>query len=314
MLNMMNFLPACRRLLAVLALVAASALPAAPARAQHVVALVNGDPITAFDVEQRTKLMQVSTQKSPARQQVIEELIEEKLKIQLLKRYSIDGIDNDVDNAFANMARRTRMTPQQFAEQLARSGVSVGTLKSRIKAEITWNQIIRGKYQTSLQINEKDILAKMETRKPDEKGAVGYDYTLRPILFVIPRGAPPTAFEARRREAEALRLRFQSCDEGIAFARGLHDVAVRAITVKSSADLPPQLREILEKTEIGKLTSPEATQQGVEVYALCAKKPSASDNTPGKREAREELFSAQFQTHAKKFLKELRSQAMIEFR
>ena len=314
MLNMTTFIPPCRHLLVALALVALAAVAAGPVHAQQVVVLVNGDPVTAFDIEQRTKLMQFSTQKSPPRQQVIDELIDEKLKIQLLKRYMIDGIDNDVDNAFANMARRTRITSEQFTEQLAKSGVAVGTIKSRIKAEMTWNQIIRGKYQTSLQINEKDILAKMETRAPDEKGAVGHDYTLRPILFVIPRGAPPTAFEARRREAEALRLRFQNCDEGIAFARGLHDVAVRATTVKSSADLPPKLREILEKTEIGKLTSPEATQQGVEVYALCAKKSSAADNTPGKREVREELFSAQFQTHAKKFLKELRSQAMIEFR
>jgi peptidyl-prolyl cis-trans isomerase SurA len=84
--------------------------------------------------------------------------------------------------------------------------------------------------------------------------------------------------------------------------------------VRSTADLPPNLRELLEKTEVGKLTAPEATQQGVEVYALCAKKQSASDNTPGKRAAREELLTAQFEAHSKRFLKELRSQAMIEYR
>ena len=103
---------------------------------------------------------------------------------------------------------------------------------------------------------------------------VGYDYTLRPILFVVPRGSPPAAFEARAKEAEALRARFQSCDEGIALARGMRYVAVRAQVVKGSAELPAALRDVLAKTEIGRLTAPETTPQGVEVYAVCGKRQS----------------------------------------
>ena len=82
------------------------------------VAIVNGDPITQFDIEQRAKLIQLSTHKTPARNEVIEDLINEKLKIQLLKRYNIDGIDKDVDNAYANMARRMRATPKEFTDNL----------------------------------------------------------------------------------------------------------------------------------------------------------------------------------------------------
>jgi peptidyl-prolyl cis-trans isomerase SurA len=74
------------------------------------------------------------------------------------------------------------------------------------------------------------------------------------------------------------------------------------------------LREILDKTELGKLTPPELTTQGVEVYAVCAKKATAVENAAGKREAREKLFSEQFDSHSKKLMKELRSQAMIEYR
>src|SRR5207247_7244843 len=107
--------------------------------------------------------------------------------------------------------------------------------------------------------------------KEDE---VGYDYTLRPITFVVQRGSPQSVFEARKREAEGLRVRFQNCADGIAFTRGLPGVVVLNQIVKSSADLPPQLREVLEKTEVGKLTPPEVTMQNVEVYALCGKKPS----------------------------------------
>jgi hypothetical protein len=50
------------------------------------------------------------------------------------------------------------------------------------------------------------------------------------------------------------------------------------------------------------------------VYAVCAKKPVGAENATGKREVREKLFSEQFEGHSKRLIKELRSQAMIEYR
>jgi peptidyl-prolyl cis-trans isomerase SurA len=279
-----------------------------------VAVMVNGNPITNFDIEQRAKLIQLSTRKAPSRKEVIDELIDEHLKIQLIKRYSIPGIDKDVENAYANMARRMRATPQQFTEQLARSGVKSETIKHRIRAELVWSQVIRGRFQSSFQFSDKDIQARLQTKNPDALAAVGYDYTLRPILFVVPRGSPQSAFEARRKEAEAFRGKFTSCEASIPYARALPFVAVRAPVTKSSAELPPALRAVLEKTELGGVTAPEATTQGIEVYALCGKRPSDSENLPAKREARDELFKEQFESHSARFLKELRSQAMIEFR
>jgi peptidyl-prolyl cis-trans isomerase SurA len=304
-----------RRLLAVLA-VAAAATTGTPAevRAQHVVLMVNGDPITAFDIEQRIKLIQVTANKQANRQEAIDELIDEKLKLQLLKRYSIEGMDIEVENAYANMARRARMSAQQLTDMLGKSGIKPGTLKSRIKAEITWNQVIRGRFQSSFQFNERDIALKLGDMPGDAAEAVGYDYTLRPILFVVPRGSPDGLRETRRKEAEALRARFQDCDEGVRYARTLRDVAVRGTTVRSSADLAPALREILDKTEIGRLTAPETTVNGIELYAVCRKEKSSAENAPDKRKAREAMFNERFTAKGKAYLKELRSQAMIEHR
>lgn len=280
--------------------------------AAQTIALVNGDPITQFDIDQRAKLIQISTQKTPTRNEVIEELIGEKLKINLLKRFMIDGIDKDVDNAFANMARRMRSTPRDFTETLGKQGVKVETIKSRIKADLIWGQIIRGRYQSNFQFSDQEVNARLQSKNRDDAGVVGFEYTLRPILFLVPRGSPPAAFEARAKEAEALRSRFQSCDEGIALARNLRFVAVRPPVVRGSADLPPPIRDMLAKTEVGRLTTPETTQQGVEVQALCGKR--QSDNAPAKKEIRDEMFNEQFAIISKKFLKELRDQAMIEFK
>jgi peptidyl-prolyl cis-trans isomerase SurA len=303
---------AFRRLIISAALVIAALTVMTPSAGAQTVVIVNGDPITQFDVDQRAKLIQVSTQKTPARSEVIEELINEKLKIQLLKRFMLDGIDKDVDTAYVNMARRMRASPKDFTENLEKQGLKIETLKSRIKADLIWSQIIRGRYQSSFQFSDTDVAARLATKNRDDANVVGYDYTLRPILFVVPRGSPPAAFETRTKEAEALRARFQSCEEGIALARGIRFVAVRPQVVKGSAELPTALRDVLTKTELGRLTAPETTSQGVEVYALCGKR--QSENAPAKKEVRDEMFTEAFESHSKKFLKELREQAMIEYR
>jgi peptidyl-prolyl cis-trans isomerase SurA len=114
-------------------------------RAQTVVVFVNGEPITALDVEQRMKLIELSLRKVPARQEALDELIDEKLKLQVGKRYGLEVPDKDVESSFATMARRANQTSKQFAETLSHAGINIPALKRRIKADITWSSIIRGK-------------------------------------------------------------------------------------------------------------------------------------------------------------------------
>jgi peptidyl-prolyl cis-trans isomerase SurA len=253
MFDVLEIVTVCRRSLAMIAVASIAVLFAGVgAHAQQVVMLVNGDPITAFDVEQRIRFLQLVTQKIPPRQDVLNELIDEKIKLQLPRRFDFGSfaLDNDVENAITNMARRSHKTKPQFIQDLEKSGVQIGTLKSRIKAEFIWTQVIRGKFPSSFVFNEHEILTELESSKKDDKG--GYDYTLRPVIFFVRQGSPESAFEARRKEAEGLRVRFDGCEDGIKFARALRDVVVRDQMVRSSADLAPALRDILEKTDVGK--------------------------------------------------------------
>jgi peptidyl-prolyl cis-trans isomerase SurA len=301
---------ALRRLAVALAFASAVAL-SQPAFAQQVVVIVNGSPITTYDVEQRTKFTAMATHKTPTRQEVIEELIDEKLKVQAGQRYKLEVTDSEVETAYASMGQRMHFTPQQLTQALAQGGVDAITLKSRIRADIVWQQIVRGKFQSAFQIREKDVAEKLESSNKDDKNEVGYEYSLRPILFVVPSGSPEGVVEARKRDAEALRTRFQNCDTGLAFARALRDVAVREQIVKTSADLAPALRKILDDTAVGKLTNPEVTAQGIEMFALCGKKENRLD-AAAKREVRDEMVQEQFQAKSKRYLKILRNGAMIE--
>ncbi len=212
---------------------------------------------------------------------------------------------------YADMGKRMHLTPAQLTQAFAQQGVDSTTLKSRIRSDIAWQFLIRGKFQSSLQISEKSVLAEIKARKPDDSApGVGYDYVLRPILFIVQK-EDASQLESRRRDAESLRARFTSCDNGLVIARGLRDVAVRESITKNSSELLPALRDILDKTEIGHLTAPETTAQGIELFALCEKKETQAE-TPEKREVRDKMFSEQFQTKAKNLLRDLRRQAMIE--
>jgi peptidyl-prolyl cis-trans isomerase SurA len=300
----------CGHLSAAMLLGAALVLPRT-AQSQQVVVVVNGDPVTALDIEQRSKLNQLSTHKVPSRQEVLEELITEKLKIKEGKRLGFEISNNEVDSAFGNMASKMRLTVDQLTELLGKSGINPATLKHRIKADMTWPQLVRGRYSSSLQIGEKEIVT-VTDNKPEE--SVGYDYTLRPILMIIPPGSPESFVEARRRDAESLRARFQNCEEGLAFARALKDVAVREPVSRSSADLPLELRKVLDGVEIGKLTPPETTKLGIEMFAICGKKESSAENTPGKRRAREAIVAERYEQLSKQYLSEVRRGAMLEYK
>ncbi|MGA7490763.1 MAG: SurA N-terminal domain-containing protein [Xanthobacteraceae bacterium] len=300
-----------RKLLATTLLAFVAATAATSAGAQQIVVIVNGEPITALDIEQRSKLTQLSTRKTPARQDVIDELIDEKLKVREAKKFNLEVSNAEVDSAYASMAGRMRFTPEQLTQQLAKGGVNVATLKARIRADLVWPQLVRGRYQASLQIGEKDVLTAMATTSDD---TVGYDYTLRPILFVVPAGSSETFIEGRKREAEALRGRFQDCEDGLNFARALKDVAVREQVIRSSADIPPELRKVLDGIEVGRLTPPEVTKVGIEMFAICAKKESAAENTPGRRHARESVMARRYEQRSKQYLHELRRGAMLEYK
>ena len=293
--------------LAALLLVAAG-----PAQAQ-IVALVNGEAITALDIAQRTKLIQLSTQKTPTRQEVLDELIDDKVKVHIGKRYISEVPKREIEGTFANIARRAGMSSEQFATTVTASGVSVEALKARIHADFVWNQIIRGKFRASLQIGEQEVAVKLGNPSPTQE-PTGFEYTLRPILFLVPRGAAATVLEARKRDAENLRARFQSCGEGLRLAMGLPDVAVREAIVRQSTDLGKQQAEVLNSTPVGRLTPPDVTMQGVEVFAVCNKIEAKGGESVAKREAREAVYQERYQALSKKYLKELRSQALIEIR
>src|SRR5882762_843066 len=170
---------------------------ASPLHAQTVAVMVNGEPITNYDIEQRSKLNFLTTHKPADRQQVIDELIDEKVKIREGKKFGVDPSISDIDQSYGAMSSRMRITPDQLTKSLETQGIRPDTLKARIKAEMIWTSLIRGRYKESLQVGEKDVAAAIQVNGDDKQTPEAFEYKMQPIVLIVPRGSVPAVIEAR---------------------------------------------------------------------------------------------------------------------
>jgi len=284
-----------------------------PLHAQTVAVMVNGEPITNYDIEQRSKLNFLTTRKPPVRQDVINELIDEKVKVREGKKFGVEPTASDIDQSYAQMGSRMRISAEQLTKSLESQGIRPETLKARLKAEIVWTSLVRGRFKGSLQVGEKDVAAAAQANGNEKLETEAFEYKLQPVVLIVPKGSAPATIETRRKEAEALRNRVQTCEEANALFKSMQNAAIRDVVTKTSADIPAVLREVLDKTPIGHLTAPEITKQGVEMVALCGRNPTTVD-TPKKREIRDKMFVEKYEAKSKSYLREVRKAAMIEYR
>jgi len=284
-----------------------------PSCAQSVVVMVNGEPITSYDIDQRSRLILLSTHKAATRKQVIDDLIDEKVKIKEAKKYGVDPSGGEIDASFAAMSQRMRLSPEQLTQMLAGKGIRPATLKSRIRAEMVWTSLVRGRFKDSLLVADKAVRSATGDGTDGKGEGANFEYHMRPIVLVVPRGSSASELDMRRKEAEALRAKVRSCDDALAISRSVRNATIRDTVIKTSADLPKPLREVLDKTEVGHLTPPEVTRQGIEMVALCDRKASTGD-TPEQRQLREKIYAQKFEAKSKTYLQEIRNAAMIEYR
>jgi peptidyl-prolyl cis-trans isomerase SurA len=210
------------------------------------------------------------------------------------------------------MSSRMHLSADQLAKSLESQGIRAETLKARVKADLVWGSLVRGRFKERLQVGEKDVAAAVKAEGGDDQQADAFEYRMQPVVLIVPRGSAQSALEARHKEAESLRSRVQTCDEANNYFRSMQNAAIRAPVIKTSADIPPNLRKVLDDTPIGHMTPPEVTKQGIEMVVLCGRKPTTID-TPKKKEMRDKMYAQKYEATSKNYLQEIRKAAMIEY-
>lgn len=292
----------------VAAWLALSALAPAPAAAQNLAALVNGEPITGLDVTERQRLHRATGKPNFSRKEALEELIEQKLKLQVAQRAGINPTDDEIDRSFASVASRSGRTAAQFTQALAQGGINADRFKQRIKADLAWQQYVK-QNGGNVMVRDADIVAVMQARG-QSVNTRSIQYTMQQVIFVTRRNAPADVRIAKVKAAEALRARVQSCEQAVSLAREYPEVVVKPKVRRLSTDLSANLQKLLAATPDGRMTPPEPTANGIEVVAICERKEIAADISAN-RDLKNELFAKRIENFEKRTLDDMRKKSII---
>jgi peptidyl-prolyl cis-trans isomerase SurA len=142
--------------------------------ASAVAAIVNDTVITTFDVEQRLRLMilssggRVTPQMLPRlQQQAVRDLVEEQLKLQEAKKFELEAPDSAIEAELRDMAAQSGLSAEQLEHALKLDGVSISTLKTQIAAGIVWPELVRGRYGKRARVKDEEIDQTLERLRED---------------------------------------------------------------------------------------------------------------------------------------------------
>ncbi len=289
-----------------IALAAFCLLPASQARAQVIVATVNGDPITDIDLEERAKLLRVLHQPA-TRDAALESMIEDQLKLDETGKFKLKASDSEIGQEISKVAGQMKMSPEALFTAIQSAGIPESHYKDHFAADFQFYVLVQA-YDKGIEASESQIRA--ELAKDGGKAAAGIDYRIRQVIFTILDATNLAAVEAKMKAAAQLRTRFTDCDSGLELARSMEDVAVKDPITRNSLQLSEGLKQLLDKTPLGHLTPPQRTVDGVEMIAVCGKDAS-NDDTALRNSISQRLLAAEIDADAAKRLKEMRSYAVV---
>ena len=282
---------------------------------QGVVVLVNDQPISNFDIEQRLKLMRATTGRSPnarMREEVIEQLIDENLKMQEAGRVGVSISEQQVSEQLARMAKQSNMSMSQFRQALGQLGIRPETLSRRIEAELAWQEIVTARFQSTVRVSEQDVeLALGQEENVEETTRT--EYSLQEILFLLRPGSPGSVTRTRQNEAKLVRRDFNSCGTSRSLLVGMKDVVVKELNNVTLDSLPSNVQNAVKDLQVGSITQILNTQKGMVLYGVCARK-DITDDKLARTQVQNRLLNQEFSNLALRYIRDLRQDAIIERR
>ncbi len=287
---------------------------AAPIRAQEgsVAVVVNGVPITTFDIPQRQRLLQLREGRPFTAAQALDDLINDRVKFAEARRFRVEANEAQVNAAYAQVASRSGIDVRAFDQVLRSQGIEPRVYRGKIRADLSWSNIVGARFGRTIFVTDTQLADAISRRSTGTAQLM--EYNLRQVILLVPQTAAPAIVARRMAEANALRGRFSNCVADIDQVRTMSDAAVRDSIRRTSTDLSPAFRTILDQTAVGKLTPPSRTPQGIEMVAVCSKQPASSDDTATRNQVREEITTAEMRRISNDYLARIRRTAVIEYK
>lgn len=148
--------------------------PAAAQQVMRIAAVVNDDIVTALDVQSRMAMV-IGTSGLPntpeTRQKllprVIQQLIDERLKLQESKRLGIEVAQPEIDQAKRQIERNNNLPAGMIDQMMSQSGVDPTTLESQIRADVAWIKMARTTLQRQITIEPEEVDAVLDQLRRD---------------------------------------------------------------------------------------------------------------------------------------------------
>ncbi len=249
-------------------------VPAPAQEIQRIAALVNDKVVSAYDLEQRVKLVIATSGLNPTeealeriREQVLRTLVDEELQLQEAQQFEVKVSDADIDGAISSLARRNNMRREDILGILQQAGVSENTLRRQIMASIAWDDITQGRFSSRISVTDEEVNQVIEQL---ESSADKPQYWLLEIFLSVDS---PDEDESVRQTAENIVNQIRTGEAPFP------DVA-RQFSQSASAsnggdagwvtkeDLPGEIARVINQLRPGSLSVPIRTVGGYYIVAI----------------------------------------------
>jgi peptidyl-prolyl cis-trans isomerase SurA len=253
-----------------------------PEKESRIVAVVNGDVISAQDVDNRRRLFALSSGLPITREvldrltpQVVRELIDERLRLQEVQRRKIAVTNKDIAETIANLEKRNNMPPGTLARRLASDGAEIHTLYDQTRVQLGWSRVLREQIGVADRVTQQDVDEQLRMIKA-ETGQMEYHVA----EIFLPIDEPARAADTQR-FAETV---IQQLRSGAPFAVVAAQFS-QSQTALQGGDLgwvrPNQLESpvahLVTEMPVGAISNPVPVAGGLSIVTLLAKRQIGND-------------------------------------
>lgn len=282
----MNHIPRPLRVLALAALLpwgpgvalAEDAATPAPARsADYIVAVVNNELVTQFEVDQRVARARDDAARSGAtlpataelRKMALESLLTERVIITYARDTGMKVDDQELDRAVGNIASMNKLSVEQLRQRLRAEGMDYGRFRSNLKDQILAERVREREVQQRIRITDSEIEDYLEGLRA--KAAATPTLNIAQILVTVPEDAKPDEEAKRRSIAMAALARVKGGEAFDKVSREVSEDDNRArggeIGDKPADRLPDLFVDAVKPLAVGGVT-PELVRSGAGFHIL----------------------------------------------
>ncbi len=269
-------------MLSLLPSMAGAAAQPATSNIDRIVVIVNDDVITASELANRLtetkKQLALENIKIPPddilRKQLLDRMVLERLELQLATQTGIRVSDADVDRAFETLARRNKLSVEDFSKAMTLNGMDVNAFRAQLRDQIAIQQLLEREINNRVTVSDSEVNNFLENR--NNLADMGVAYNLSHILIGIPESASPEAIQAAKKRAEDIyRQLKQGADFGqtaVSYSQGSDALKGGNLGWKKSGELPELFLSALKSMSPGDISEVLRGPNGFHILKLIDKR------------------------------------------